>query len=177
MSVASSDNSTTAEPLEAGSPEASQTASSNSSPQELTTTRSFDWVFLFLGVIVVALSFLLSRESDGVGVTVPGLFRLPSLCMTQSIFGVDCPGCGLTRSFISLAGGDFWASLQANPAGLAYFLVIAGQIPYRGWIIYRRSQGKSYKRFGHWPLYVVVAILISQWLFRSAWAVMLYYGW
>ena len=182
MSVVSSDNSTASpehlpsEHLPSGesSPEAAQPEADP--PREMSTTRSFDWVFLILAILIVSLSFLLSRESDGVGVSVPGVFRLPSICMTKNVFGLDCPGCGLTRSFISLVGGDLWASLQANPAGFAYFLLIVGQIPYRGWIILRRFQGRSYQRIGNWPLFVVAGALILQWMLRGLYATFIYYA-
>lgn len=36
------------------------------------------------------------------------------LCPTKSIFGLPCPGCGLTRSFISFFNGDFCEALYYN---------------------------------------------------------------
>ena len=43
---------------------------------------------------------------------------LPELCLMRRLASVDCPGCGLTRCFISLAHGDLPAAWSYNPAGL-----------------------------------------------------------
>jgi hypothetical protein len=37
-----------------------------------------------------------------------------SLCLVKSIFGVDCPGCGMTRALSALAHGDFVSAIQFN---------------------------------------------------------------
>jgi hypothetical protein len=133
------------------------------------TARNFDWVFLGLGVVVIGLSFLLGRESDGVGVSLPLLdYRLPSICAAKNLLGVDCPGCGLTRSFISLAHGNFWASFQANPVGWLYFGVMAFQIPYRSLLIWQWSHDKPTYRIENGPLIFLTVCLIAQWIIKSS---------
>lgn len=37
-------------------------------------------------------------------------------CTIKSGTGVECPGCGMQRSFIALLKGDLIGSLQYNPA-------------------------------------------------------------
>ena len=56
---------------------------------------------------VVVLALLL-REQPGGRVAFLGLDRypLPHTCMTRSLFGFDCPACGLTRSMIHAAEGN-----------------------------------------------------------------------
>ncbi|HEX9982256.1 MAG TPA: DUF2752 domain-containing protein [Thermoanaerobaculia bacterium] len=49
-----------------------------------------------------------------------------SFCVAQRIFGVRCPGCGVTRSVAALLRGDLAAAVSANVAGpvvCAYFVV------------------------------------------------------
>lgn len=43
-------------------------------------------------------------------------------CFFKSTFGVDCPGCGMTRAFFSLIKGNLAESLAYNP-GLIPFLI------------------------------------------------------
>ncbi|MDD2320045.1 MAG: DUF2752 domain-containing protein [Geobacteraceae bacterium] len=38
----------------------------------------------------------------------------PSLCLIKNLFGIECPGCGLTRAFSALAHGDILAAMQFN---------------------------------------------------------------
>lgn len=47
-------------------------------------------------------------------------------CVVQRLFGIRCPGCGVTRSITALLHGDLAAALSANVAGpvvCAHFLV------------------------------------------------------
>ena len=37
-------------------------------------------------------------------------------CFYKSMFGIDCPGCGIQRAFIALLRGDFLESLKLYPA-------------------------------------------------------------
>ncbi len=37
-----------------------------------------------------------------------------SLCLFQNLFGVECPGCGMTRALSALGHGDYLAALQFN---------------------------------------------------------------
>jgi len=48
---------------------------------------------------------------------------LPVICPSRLLFGVNCPGCGMTRSVLLTLGGDLRGALSVNPAGP--FLVVA----------------------------------------------------
>lgn len=50
-------------------------------------------------------------------------------CPIKKLTGIDCPGCGLQRSFVSLIKGDLMSSFKFYPAtipilGLAIFTLI-----------------------------------------------------
>jgi hypothetical protein len=96
---------------------------------------------LLLSLSIVILSATMSvRQAKYVslpGMTVP----LPELCYFRRGTGLDCPGCGLTRSFISLAHGQFLQACQYNVAGLPLFLVVVFQIPYRLAQLLRMQRG------------------------------------
>jgi hypothetical protein len=49
---------------------------------------------------------------------------LGGMCLSHELFGVDCPFCGLTRSFVALAHGDLHASLAWHPAGPILFVAM-----------------------------------------------------
>lgn len=38
-------------------------------------------------------------------------------CLVRRIFGIPCPGCGVTTSIAALLRGDLAASMRANVAG------------------------------------------------------------
>lgn len=45
-------------------------------------------------------------------------------CPVKAGFGVDCPGCGVQRSFLALIRGDLSTSLEFYPALIPFLLTI-----------------------------------------------------
>ena len=50
-------------------------------------------------------------------------FTLPE-CLTYKIFGIYCPGCGMTRSVVALLQGDILLSLRQNAFIIAGILIL-----------------------------------------------------
>lgn len=127
-------------------------------------------MFLVLSVVVLVLSMTMSVRSEGTKVSLPFMDRpLPELCHMRRMTGLDCPGCGLTRSFISLGHGDIAAAWQFNPAGVLLFGLLVAQLPYRGlqlWRI-RRQQPEWYsRRLFTWLTVVLIGLMLMQWIFK-----------
>ena len=126
-------------------------------------------VFLWLSVVVLVLSALLTVPASR-AVAIPGVnFELPGLCTFRRLAGIDCPGCGLTRSFICVAHGDLSRAWDFNPIGPLFFPLIAIQVPYRLWQLARIRRGEPAVELGTWglvPLLIVAGLLIVQWLVK-----------
>ncbi len=45
-------------------------------------------------------------------------------CFFKSHFGIECPGCGMQRSFISLLKGNFFESLNYHAAIIPLIIAI-----------------------------------------------------
>ena len=73
---------------------------------------------LAISRVVLMLAFALV-EVPGGRVAVRGLtgYPLPPSCVPRGLLGINCPGCGLTRSFIHLAEGDWRASWRSHRLG------------------------------------------------------------
>lgn len=137
-------------------------------------THSDVWPrLLIIGVSlgVILLSMLLSLGSEREQVLLPLIGRpLPPLCQLKLFTGLDCPGCGLTRSFIALAHGQWRDSFRFNLAGPLWFAFIGMQIPYQAWQLSRISRGNRPLDLSWWGqglLYVCLAALILQWVVRQ----------
>lgn len=83
---------------------------------------------------IILLSFVMSTDPQ-----VARLFGwdVPPMCLFVNLFGTECWGCGLTRSFIFTAHGELDQAWLLNRGGTAFWLLIASQIPYRSLLIYR----------------------------------------
>lgn len=66
----------------------------------------------FLGIHIAALA----------GIAV--YLILPIKCPIKYFLGFECPTCGMTRAMLALAGGDFSAYFDFNPAALPFVLVV-----------------------------------------------------
>ncbi|NOX56297.1 MAG: DUF2752 domain-containing protein [Planctomycetes bacterium] len=123
---------------------------------------------LAVAVTVVLLSCLLRVRSDE---RVEFRFfpghPLPEVCGMRRFFGAQCPGCGLTRSFIYLAEGNWRASLAEHRLGWLFALAVLLQFPYRlaalRWTD-RELLGRCLPDlFG----YGLLALLFADWVLRT----------
>jgi hypothetical protein len=114
-----------------------------------------------VGVLAFALEVL---PDDRVAVRGLPRLPLPQTCASRSVLGLKCPGCGLTRSIIHLAQGDWRASWRDHRLGALMALVIALQIPYRLLALHQTSRPVIARRWRTVLSYVLVALLVGNWL-------------
>jgi len=128
-----------------------------------------DWILLTLSVVVITLSFFMNVQGS-TQVCFPGTrVPLPELCSFRRWTGVDCPGCGMTRAFISIAHGEFTKAWQYNPASFYFFVLVASQIPFRAaqlWRIRRGGEPLLTSGWGYAPAIAFMILLLGQWLLR-----------
>jgi hypothetical protein len=97
--------------------------------------RSADRSVLLLCVLVLGMSFLLHPGMDFVSL---GSWHIPTLCFSRRMFDIECPGCGLTRSFVFFAHFDPVSAWQVNKLGIPMYLGVLLQVPLRAWRIWGR---------------------------------------
>jgi hypothetical protein len=120
---------------------------------------------LAVACAVCALAFAL-QETSGGRVAVRGVpqFPLPQVCASRSLFGFRCPGCGLTRSVIHLAEGDWRESWRSHRLGGLMAMVILLQIPYRLVALSRLDRPLLPVRWQVLLSSALIALLIGNWL-------------
>ena len=143
--------------------------------QEATTVRAEEnrsqtlHAVLWLGSLAILAAAALLEVQNETQVRVPLLDRtLPEMCYWRVMVGMDCPGCGLTRCFISAAHGDTAAAWRYNPMGLLLFGALVIQIPYRPWQLWRISSGRGEFRSLGLPygMLGISVLLLMQWFWR-----------
>jgi hypothetical protein len=93
---------------------------------------------------------------------------LQGFCLFRTVLGIDCPGCGITRSVVALFSGHLSESWQLHHAGIAvvaYFGSI-GVLP-----LMETIEGVGphrAARFRWWADRCLTVILLSLWLCKMA---------
>jgi hypothetical protein len=130
--------------------------------------RRRDWHFSVLvgAVAVMVLAAILQVRTDQ-RVALTGLqgAPIPETCGMRIMFQRDCPGCGLTRSFIHLAHGDWRRSLAIHRVGWLLALVVVAQIPYRLLVM----RYPAYTVSGRWSAILGITLgvaLVINWIYK-----------
>jgi len=120
---------------------------------------------LVISLIVIALSWLLDVSAVG-RVFLSGFpnWPVPETCLSRDFFGVDCPGCGLTRSYIYLIHGHWNSAWSMHRLGWLLFIVTVFQVPYRLIALHRGERELISPRVSRWIGSGIIALLIVNWL-------------
>jgi hypothetical protein len=132
------------------------------------SARMLHATLLALSLVTVLLAAVLEIQGE-MHVALSG-WTLPETCVWRKFMAMNCPGCGMTRAFICLARGDFAGAWHFNPTALPLFAVVALQIPYRGWQLWRISRGQG-EWISRWQVIVPVAlgvVLLLRWVWWLA---------
>lgn len=128
----------------------------------------FHLLFLSMAAVIILLSVLMRSQGDR-EVFLPGFSSaLPDTCTSRRLLGVDCPGCGMTRAFISISHGQFVRAWNFNPASYAVYLFVAIQIPWHAIQIWRLWSNRKPIEWEHIylvPISVVV-IMTVVWILK-----------
>lgn len=128
---------------------------------------------LLLGsLVVIGLALLFQVTPDRSGITVFG-HRLPESCLVKSTSGKSCPGCGLTRSFVTGVRLDP-SAFRFHPLGPILLLIVIAQVPYRSYRLWQNQPVQPAARPPLWPFYALCLIalaLVATWGARMAGAI------
>jgi hypothetical protein len=74
-------------------------------------------------------------------------FRVGPLgvCLFKWATGIDCPGCGITRSVMALLGGHWAESFRFHPAGPIVLAIVALTASYMGLVLFAGCRGFTWR--------------------------------
>jgi hypothetical protein len=100
--------------------------------------RALDLGFAALVAAQLGASAWLTPAGDQV--MLPGGGSLGGMCWFRAAFHIDCPFCGMTRSFVALAHGDVAGAFRFHPAGPLLFAAMAVGLVALVTVFVRRGQ-------------------------------------
>jgi len=127
------------------------------------------WAMLTLCGMVIFASFVLRIEGHTQVMLPYTNIALPPMCWFRRVLNIDCPGCGLTRSFISLSHGRWSDAWLYNPVGPMIYALVVSQVPYRGCQLWRARCGLRTWQLGKTGMMIPMVLagaLFAQWLVR-----------
>lgn len=119
----------------------------------------FRVLVLLLSVAAIALSFVMTIK-DNQEVYLPFTSRpMPEVCGSRILLGVGCPGCGMSRAFISISNLEIDRALAFNSASLVVYLFVVIQIPWQAMQVF-----KTFYRGGPidtwWTLVPLIGVIV-----------------
>ena len=117
-------------------------------PSDANARRIF-WVMAVVGLAVAATVYFCN----------PRTHSFYPVCQFHRLTGLNCPGCGMTRSLHALLHGRLFVALKDN----ALFVILLGTLAIRGgWQSWQRWRGQSAGEFFPtpclWPLLAVALV-------------------
>lgn len=82
-------------------------------------------------------------------------------CIFKSSFGIECPGCGTQRAFISLLKGEIIESLKYHAGVIPFILTIAALL------IQLKVKHPSGGKIVMWLFMVTATATISQYIIKQ----------
>lgn len=136
-------------------------------PSFTIASRSTHLTYVGIYVTLLLLPIILSVDAAGERVRF-GSLALPPSCVTKRVFDTNCPGCGLTRSFVAIGNGEIRKAARFHRIGPALYVFMILQLVHHG-ACSRRTPGT--KLPAPWALsnfslgIGIIAALILNWLF------------
>ena len=96
-------------------------------------------------------------------------YTIPSLCMFHNFTGLDCPGCGITRSFIYALHGQWHNSYLMHLWGIPLAAIVAFQIPYHIWRAAGGHTPKFHPNFTRLLRVFVIISILLPWAIKTVW--------
>jgi len=119
--------------------------------------RASDLLLAVTALFMLGTAAVLTPAGDAVA------FRgkpLGIVCASRALFGVECPFCGMTRSFVSLLNGDVSASFRHHPGGPLLALTLFAVLVYVIAAALRRRPPLTERRAPMIALQAVAAVCV-----------------
>jgi len=113
-------------------------------------------------------AFVLAPSAYGGFSIAVGKITLPETCIFKNLFGLPCPGCGMTRSITSAVHGDISGSFSHHRLGLLTVIFILSQfLVSLGVVFISGLRGRLQKigQFLNKGIIVLGALFFFNWIF------------
>lgn len=118
------------------------------------------WILAVCGIFTAAMILTPSGSSQSELWIAGTSVRLPDLCQFKQIFGRNCPGCGMTRSFVYSARLQLADAWSVQPIGTLLAMLLAASVPLRVWQISQLHRGQHVPSTMKIEVYLAIALAV-----------------
>ncbi len=115
----------------------------------------------FLAALLVASAFLPLPHDNAIA-------GLPSICAFHNLTRYPCPGCGLTRAWVSMAHGHLGEALMWHPLGPFLFISALIYTVWSAWLALTKPPFPQPLRAQRAMLLGLTTLLFTFWVARLA---------
>lgn len=115
----------------------------------------------FFAVLLVASALLPLPQSNAIA-------GMPSICAFHNFTGLPCPGCGLTRSWVSMAHGQFANAFVWHPLGPFLFGSALLYTLWSGWTALMRPSFPLPMKLQTRLILALALVMLGFWALRLA---------
>jgi len=94
-------------------------------------------------------------------------YTIPSLCMFKNITTLDCPGCGITRSFVYAVHGHWYEAYLMHLWGIPLATFLVFQVFYRFWRAAGAPTIKINSTMARWFRIFFILSIIIPWALKT----------
>lgn len=122
--------------------------------------------YVILFAMLILLPFLFSFQKGEVNKVTFFKFKIPSPCITKNVFKRDCPGCGLTRSFVKIAQGEFREAFRFNRISILLYIFFISAMAFHAYCLYKlpnpipEKLGRTKRIFSN----LMIFFILANWL-------------
>jgi hypothetical protein len=122
-------------------------------------------VYLIAALIFTLLPFVLTASSESDKKIKLAGVQLPASCVSKRLLNADCPGCGLTHSFVHLTHGNIRESIHWNRVGIPLYLYFLFQIAFRSYVLKYPAtlESRMAMNLQHYTALTTIALILINW--------------
>ena len=106
-----------------------------SSDKAAINLRAHRDLFVACAAMVLAASLMHVDRQGNVWVPYASGPPLPSMCLMRTVLHTDCPTCGMTRSLVAAASGEYALAYAFHRLGPIFFVYVLLQVPLRAYAL------------------------------------------
>ena len=118
-------------------------------------------ISILISNLLIIFVFIFSKNS-----IIDILNSIPHFCLFDKLIGIECPVCGITRSFCEFSNGNFDIAFNLNSSSLYVALFFMLQVPLRIISLVRKNMRNRVNFISKYLGNTVLIVVLINWVIK-----------